>query len=298
MQEVAYRNGEVIPATDLSVSVSDTGFKMGVTVSEQLRTFGGRLFRTDEHWRRFERSIAIVGLTGLDLEALSQAAQRLVAHNLALLDEGEELGLTVFATPGVGIQAEPTVCIHTARLPVEQWAHRYSRGESLVVSKVRQVPPTCWPPELKCRSRMHYFLADQEARSLEPGARAVLLDQDGFVSEASTASVLMFRRDEGLTAPDAAKVLPSISVGVIESLADAAGIPLRYQDFRIESLRSADEVLLSSTSPCVLPVTRVDGQPVGTGYPGAVFQTLIRAWSDLVGIDIVAHACGQTRSDE
>ena len=277
--------------------MNDIGFVQGVSVAERLRTFGGKLFRIEQHLQRLARSLEIVGIDlPQDLAELGSMAERLVAENHALLANGDDLGLCLFVTPGVSgwladaVPPGPTVCMHTYPLPFHQFAHFYEQGQPLVVSKVRQVPTTCWPSELKCRSRMHYYLADKEAATAQPGARALLLDADGFVSEASTANIVIYQRDEGLISPPREKILPGVSIGVLEELAEATWVPFFYRDLTVEELLAADEAMLCSTSPCVWPVTQLGGQQIGKGKPEYAFRRLLGAWNDLVGIDIEAQA--------
>lgn len=295
MDQLAWLNGEWIPAEQLSISVVDTGFVLGATVSEQLRTFRGQLFQLNQHMQRLSRSLQIIGIDELNMAELKDAASSLAEHNCGLLQPGDDLGLTLFVTPGPATFASAnrpaaTVAMHTAPVSFHRWSDRYTSGETLVTSSVRQVPASCWPTELKCRSRMHYFLADREAAQIKPGARALLLDQDGFLAEASTASVVLHRPDEGLVAPPAEKTLPGVSVGVLKSLAAELDIGFRHRDMTPEDIRTADEMFLSSTSPCLLPVVAVDDLPVGDGEPGPIFRRLIGAWSRLVGVDIVDQA--------
>lgn len=294
MSEIAFHNGEFIPPDKLSVSVSDSGFVLGTTVSEQLRTFGGRLFQLDEHFSRLEDSLNIVGITTVDLAALKEDARRVVENNHAQLAQGDDLGLSIFITPGLpgpaGTISGPTVGMFTRPLPFSSWAEKYASGQKLGVSTVRQVPASCWPASLKCRSRMHYYLADREIQQRVPGARAVLLDQEGFVAEASTANLLMFSQGEGIVSPKPEKVLGGISVSVLKAIAADAGLPWSHRDITVEQLCAADEVFLCSTSPCLLPVTSIDGTSITGGNPGAVFQTLMASWSERVQTDIVGQA--------
>lgn len=296
MHELSYHNGELKGRNELRVGVLDLGFVQGVTVSEQLRTFDGNIFALEQHFARLRRSLEIVGIEGLDLDDLKCNAVAITSHNHSEIQRGDDLGLTIFVTPGVTPTScssglpQRTVGMFTTPLPFDRWADKYSSGESLIVSSIRQVPDNCWPSELKCRSRMHYFLADQEAQKASPGARALLLDQDGFVAEASTASVVIHRRQEGLISPLPEKVLPSISVGVMQSIASDLDIAFVQRDISLEDVRSADEILLTSTSPCVLPVVRLDNAPVSDGTPGPVFEKIMHAWNDVVGVDIVAQS--------
>jgi branched-chain amino acid aminotransferase len=297
-EPLAYLNGRWIPLSQAAVSVFDSGFVQGVTVAEQLRTFGGQLFRLETHLDRLSRSLQIIGVDpGLPLAELGTIATELVEQNRKLIDPADDLNLTMFVTPGpygayaaVAGRAKPTVCVHTQPLPFGQWAEKYRTGESLVVTDVMQVPDKCWSPELKCRSRMHYYLADRQARQREPGARALLLDERGFVTEASTANVLVYCREEGLVSPPKEHILPGVTIAVVEELAGQLGISFTSRELTVGDFSRANEALLCSTSPCVLSVTRLNGQPIGDGQPGSVGQRLRDAWSQMAGLNIESQA--------
>jgi branched-chain amino acid aminotransferase len=297
-EPIAYLNGQWLPVSQAAVSVYDGGFMQGVTVAEQLRTFGGKLFRLDLHLDRLARSLAIVGVNpGLSREDFERIATELAAQNHKLLDPADDLGLSIFVTPGAyasfaaaARHQGPTVGIHTQPLPFATWASKYETGESLVVTDIQQVPAACWPAELKCRSRMHYYLADKRAREREPGSRALLLDERGFVIEASTANILVYYRDVGLVSPPRERILPGVTAAVIEVLAGRIDIAFSRRDLTVDDVAAADEVLLCSTSPCIWPVTRLNGRPIADGKPGPIGRQLQAAWSDLVGLDIVAQA--------
>jgi branched-subunit amino acid aminotransferase/4-amino-4-deoxychorismate lyase len=187
-------------------------------------------------------------------------------------------------------EAGPTVCLHTAPVRFNTFAAKYDSGESLATTDIVQVPAESWPPELKCRSRMHYYLADKQARERFPGSRALMLDQAGFVTEATTANLLVAQGSELLT-PPSAKVLPGISLAVVRDLAAELQIPLREVDLRPQDVASADELLLVSTSPCVLPATTFNGQQVGSGVvQDSMYRRLLQAWGAQVGVDIAAQA--------
>ncbi|HTU25596.1 MAG TPA: aminotransferase class IV, partial [Pirellulales bacterium] len=138
--------------------------------------------------------------------------------------------------------------------------------------------------------RMHYYLADAEAARIDPESRAVLLDEQGFITESTTANLLVYTAGEGLVGPPHEKVLPGISLAVLVELAASAGIPYTERDLLPSDVAAADEVLLCSTSVSVLPVTRFNGQAIGRGRPGPVQESLLAAWSQLVGVDILAQA--------
>ena len=287
----AYQNGAWIPYESLHIAVDDVGFLLGATVTERLRTFRGQVFRLDAHLARMRHSLEIVGLDADRIVAeLAQAVPEFLSRNVKQIDDDDDWSIAAFATPGIAGRGEPTVCVHGNSLPFHQWATRYETGLSIVISDVRQVPANCWPPALKCRSRMHYYLADRRAAELHPGARAVLLDQHGFVGEATTANVVIYRAGEGLVSPPADHILSGVSLGVVRELADKLGLPFLTRPFLADELRSADEAMLASTSICVQPIVACDGKPIGAGKPGPAYGRLLSAWNDLVGLDVAEQA--------
>jgi branched-chain amino acid aminotransferase len=297
-QPVAYWNGQFVPLAAVSVPIYDSGFLLGTTVAEVLRTFAGRLFRLDQHLARLAHSLEIVGVRlPIEFAQVAEIAERVAAENHRLLASGDDLALTIFVTPGPypGIAPPdapptPTLCVHTRPLAFSHWAEKYEHGEALVVSQHMQASRKCWPPELKCRSRMHYYLADREANEIEPGARAVLLDETGFVCEATTANVLACFEREGIVSPPHDKILPGVSAAMVAELATSLGIGYAERDLTPADMSRATEILLTSTSPCVLPVVRFAGRRIGDGLPGNTYRRLLDAWGNAVGIDIAAQA--------
>ncbi len=293
----AYLNGRFLPASTALISPGDAGFVQGAAVAEQLRTFAGEVFHLEDHLARLEQSLRIVDVDpGMDRRELAAVAVELVARNHALLEPGDDLGLSIFVTPGPypaycgAGEARPTVCLHTYPLPFRLWADKYATGQALATTPIEQVPAQCWPPALKCRSRMHYYLADRQAGRSDPGARALLLNQRGMVTEASTANLLIFTAAEGLAGPPPEIVLQGISLAVVRQLAAALGTTMVHRDLRPEEVARADEVILTSTPFCLLPVTRLNGSPIGAGVPGPLFGRLLARWSGHVGVDIAAQA--------
>jgi branched-subunit amino acid aminotransferase/4-amino-4-deoxychorismate lyase len=302
MEPQAYLNGQFIPARQAALSIVDAGFVMGATVTEQLRTFGGRLFRPERHFERLQHSLEVCGIEpGVGIDEIARIAEELVGRNHPLLAPGDDLGLVIFATPGpyapladlrppTSDLRSPTLGLHTFPLAFSLWARAYREGISLVTTSIRQVPGQCWPPELKCRSRMHYFLADREAAAIEPGARALLLDIDEHVEETSTSNILVYLAGVGLVAPPRSTVLPGVSLEVVIELAAQLGIPYSEREIRSEEVATADEVMLSSTPNCLLPVGRFNGRSISPNKSWPAYRRLLTAWSSMVGLDIAAQA--------
>jgi len=300
--DVAWTGGRFLPATALALPVGDAGFVLGATVTEQLRTFDGRLFLVADHLARLADSLTVVGIDpGIDGGTLAAAAERVARHNHArarVTDPGQpgpDLGLVIFVTPGdlpaqhEGHGSPPRIVIHTFPLAFRLWAYGYEQGVALRSVTTQQVPDGCWPIHAKVRSRLHYHLADRQAQAAEPAARAVLAHADGRISETSTANIAIVGGDSIVT-PPATDALPGVSLRHARRLAISTGIRWKEQSLSAADLTAADEILLTSTPSCILPATRFNGLPVGTGRPGPVFQRLLAAWSAEAGLDIAAQA--------
>jgi len=295
-EPIAYLNGHFVSASEAVIPATDAGFVMGITVSEQLRTFRGKLFRMDDHWRRLARSLEIVGTTPPDsLAELSFAAEQVAKHNFTLMQPGDDLGLVIAITPGSfatfarTANDGPATVIHSYPLPFARWAKSIQTGMSLRIAPHRQISPASWPAELKCRSRMHYHLADRWAEAQEPGSRALLLDESGHVNETSAANIAIVKQNR-LIHPPRDQILPGVSLQVTKELATARGYVCEERPLTPQELLRADEIVATSTTFCILPVTRIDGQSIGTGKPGSFFGEISEAWSDLTGVNLTAQA--------
>jgi branched-chain amino acid aminotransferase len=295
-EPLVFLNGRFIPASQASLKIYDAGVVLGATVTEMTRTFRRQPFRLADHIARLYRSLKYtrleIGHSPADLEQISR---ELLEQNARLIGEHEELGLIHFVTAGefpiyagsaaAGTPLQPTVCAHTFPLPFVLWAKKMREGAHVVTPSIRHVPPQCFDPKMKYRSRMHYFLADHEARLVDPEAVALLLDLEGNVTETSGANFLMVERGV-IVSPTLRNILPGISRQTVIELAAKLGLAFVERDIQVHSVMNADEALLASTPFCLLPVTRINGVTIGPGQPGPIFQRLIAAWSELVGTDI------------
>jgi branched-subunit amino acid aminotransferase/4-amino-4-deoxychorismate lyase len=295
-EPLVYLNDQMVPASQAHIAIYDAGIVLGATVTEQTRTFHKRLWRLDEHLDRLFRSLRYTRMDiGLSKEALAGTSQELVEHNSRLLDGAGELGLVHFVTAGehpayAGMSGRPartmpTVCVHTYPLPFELWAKKMLTGAHVITPSIRHVPPQCYDPKVKYRSRMHFYLADLEARRIDPEASALLLDLDGNVTETSTANFLIMERGT-IVSPTTVNTLPGISRAMVQELAGKLGIPFVERDVQVYNVMNADEAFLTSTPYCIMPVTKINGVPIGAGKPGALTRRLLAAWSAEVGLDI------------
>lgn len=300
-EPLVYLRGEMVPASQARLQIYDAGVVLGATVTEMVRTFKHQLFRLQPHLDRLARGIKYLRFDiGMEMSRLGEICQELTAHNSRLISAEDELGLVIFITPGelpvyaggAGATAHntPTVCVHTFPMPFELWSEKFRTGQHFVTPSIRHVPPQCYDPNMKYRSRMHYYLADQEAKLVDPAAAALLLDLDGNVTETGGANFLMVEKGT-IVSPTLRNILPGVSRAVVRELAGKLDIPFVEKDFAAFHALNADEAFTASTPYCILPVTRLNGLPVGKGVPGPIFQKLIEGWNKEVGLDVIEQFC-------
>jgi len=297
MTAIAYLNGDFVPQSEAKLPVYDAGIVMGATVTEMIRTFRHRPFKLEEHVARLYRSMHYTRFeSDLTAEQMIDITQHVVKHNAALLPEAKELGIILFVTAGTfsvyagsaggGEKMTPTVCVHTFPLPLHLWAQVLQTGLHAVTPSTRHIPPQCLDPKMKNRSRLHYWLAEQEAKCVDPGAATLLLDLDGNITEFSGGNVLIVK-DGSILSPTTRNILPGISRQTVIDLAAELQIPFVEKDLQVYDICHADEVFETSTPFCLLPVTRINGLSIGDGKPGPCCFTLLDAWGEKVHLDIV-----------
>lgn len=295
-EPLVYLNGRLVHASEAHVKIYDLGIVMGATVTEMTRTFRHRLWRLEHHLDRLFRSLRYTRMNiGLSKDELTAVSHELVAHNAKLIHPDDELCLVHFVTageyptyagsPAASVRSTPTVCAHTFVMPFELWAKKMQQGAHVVTPSIRHVPPQCCDPKMKHRSRMHYYLADQEARQADPDATALLLDLDGNVTETSGANFLIVEKGTVIS-PTTRNTLPGVSRGMVIELCGKLGVPFVERDIQVFNVMNADEAFLTSTPYCVMPVTKINGVPISDGKPGPMVRRLLAAWSEEVGLDI------------
>jgi len=296
-EPIAYLNGSYLPASAVLLPIFDAGFVYGATISDVCRTFGHRLYRLADHLERFRAGCRYAGiqLRLADFE-LTAIAERVVGNNVAMLAPGQDLVLTMFATPGAistyasqeafGQGALTTLGMHTYPAPFSRNAPLFERGARLIAASVQQPPPGCIDPRVKHRSRFHWWLAEQEVRARDPGAQALLLDQDGMVTETAIANFLVVQKG-AILSPPPDRILNGISLQVLREIASDLAIPFVHQPLSLFDCLNADEALLTSTSYCVAGVSQINGAAIP--WPGPMLQRLLSEWSARVGVDVASQ---------
>ena len=267
-------DGALVPADALHLSAFDRGFQLGDGVFETLRARVGRPTELDDHLDRLRRSA-----TGLDIELPSSLEADVPEAIAALLAanglDGAAGDASVRITVSRGVVAGrgllppgPT----EATIVIQAWpvapppAGHLEQGLHLVVSAVRRDPASPLAA-LKTTSRADYVYARLEAR--RAGADdALFLTTDGRISEATSANLCIVRGTELATPALDCAILPGTTRTWILRWALAASLEATEASLLPGDLAAADEAFLCSSVAGVLPVTRFEGAPIGTGLPG------------------------------
>lgn len=265
-----FLNGEFLAAENAQVSVLDRGFLLGDGVYEVIPVYNALPFRLKEHLQRLQRSLNGVRMANpYSDEKWADIIAQLVKQN----GDGDQ-AVYLQVTRGVAPRdhvfpegVEPTAFVMTNPIkPLPEWFKK-DGIKAITVKDIR------WAQcDIKAITLLPNSLLRQQAQ--DAGAQEALLIRDGYMTEGSASNSYAVIDGVIFTAPKDEKVLPGITRDLVLELADAAGIPYREEAVTAEQLKSAEEIWISSSTRELLPVTSLDGQPVGGGKPGPLWQQL------------------------
>jgi D-alanine transaminase len=274
MDAIANINGTQLPLREATVSALDRGFLLGDAVYEVLRVYRGRPWLVEQHFRRLARSLDAIRIAGVDLHRLRGR----MLDTIAAGPFGEAL-VYIQITRGTAPRAHPFPAPATPLefLYVDEFHDKYVQPRE-AGARVLTQPDIRWDRcDIKSTNLLANVLAMQaavEADCLE----AVLYRPDGTLTEGTHTSLFAVRDGAILATPSSTAILPGITRSLILHLAANAGISVRRQALKRMDLAHMSELFLTGTTSEVLPIIRVDGQPVGDGQPGPVTRRLQEAY--------------------
>jgi branched-chain amino acid aminotransferase len=277
-----YIDGAVRLPEDAKVSVLDRGFLYGDSVYETIGTMYGRLFAARDHLDRLERSARRIGMR-VPPRAEIEAA---IAETVAAAGNAETR-VRVMLTRGVGkLDLDPASC-DDCRLVVIAFPlgaptpEMFEKGVAVAIVSVTRNSPRAIDPAVKSGNYLNNVLALGEARRVSGAYEAILCADDGSVAEGSTSNVFAVVGGVVWTPPADVGILDGITRAKVMQLASGAGIAVVERRIQPDELRGADEAFLTSATRGVLPITTIDGRPVGGGVPGPVTRRLMALYDGL-----------------
>lgn len=279
---LCYLNGQYLPLCEAKVSVLDRGFIFGDGVYEVVPVYGRRLFRFDEHLARLSRSLAKLRIAEpLAAEQWLERCRTLVTALAEQTGAADQL-IYIQVTRGVALRdhvmppdIEATVFMMASPMKPATPEQRH-HGVACVTARDFR-----WERgDIKSISLLGNVLARQ--MSADKGAVETVLFRDGWLTEASASNVWVVHEGALLGPPKSEHVLEGIRYDLLLELCEEAGIAYNLRPLPEADVLSADELLLSSATKELLPVTTLDGQPVGhgalRGKPGPVYARLYEAY--------------------
>ncbi|HUJ19111.1 MAG TPA: branched-chain-amino-acid transaminase [Nitrospirota bacterium] len=280
---LVYLNGNLVPKEDARVSVFDHGYLYGDGIYETLRAYDGMLFLADKHLLRLKSSADAISLNlPLPLEHIGKALLDTISAN--------KLGdayVRIQVSRGTGeIGLDPALCpaptmVIIAKPFTAYPAGYYERGVSVAIVKTRRNHPLALNPSIKGTNFLNNILAKIE--SIRAGAyEAIMLNWEGYVAEGTISNIFLVKAGVLYTPHLRTGILEGVTRGLLLELAGKESIETREAPILPRDLYEADECFITNTTIEVMPVSTVDGRPVGKGTPGPVTSVLRRAYQDEV----------------
>ena len=284
MELSIYVNGKFLPQSEAKVSVFDHGLLYGDGIFEGIRAYNGRVFKLDRHLDRLYASARAIDLeiphsreemTRLILEACRRNRIR-DGYIRPIITRGVgDLGIDprkCKAGPTIVVIAQPQIALYAGDV--------YDRGLKVVTSSYRRVPPQSLSPSIKSLNYLNNIMARIEANQY--GAdEAIMLDNQGYVSEASADNFFIVRNSTIVT-PWTSTNLPGVTRETVMELAPTLGLQAMERPFTLYDVWAADEAFITGTAAEIGPVVEVDGRLIGNGKPGKVTKKLMKAFRELV----------------
>lgn len=272
-----YLNGRLVRRDDAAISAfgppmaHPTGPSDGHALIETFRSREGRVFRLARHYERLCAGALVLGLTiPLTLSALESAVSRVLTRNEA---RDARLRLTV--------SAGPSTVILTADPLTDYPPELYERGMHATIADVRR-NETSPLSRVKCAAGLHDgVLARQRAREAGFG-EAIMLNSRGVIAEATVSNVFAVAGGRLLTPTIESGALPGVTRAAVLDLARESGIEAAETELTLNSLRTADEAFLTNSVMGVMPLTRLEDDPIGHGAVGPLTKRLSQLYRDAV----------------
>lgn len=281
-------NDEIVERSEVKIDMEDRGYQFADGIYDVVRAYNGKFFTLNEHVDRLFSSAEKIELRlPFTKEKLKEMLSELIKINN--IDTGN---VYMQVTRGIGIprnhpypdpeEVSPVFTATTTIVARDQ--EKMDRGMSALI-----VPDLRWLRcDIKSISLLGNIMAKHEAH--KKGADEAILHRDGIVTECSSSNVWMIKNDTIYTHPDGNLVLPGITKLVLLRVAQNAGLSVKEEAFTLEDLKKSDEVFASSTTMEAMPITSIDGNPVGTGQRGPVVKKLQQLY-----VDAVENECGKVR---
>jgi D-alanine transaminase len=281
MSRIAYVNGRYVPHREASVHIEDRGYQFADGVYEVCEIWNGLIVDETRHLDRLERSLNELTLP----MPMSRAALKVVIREIVRRNRVRDGLVYLQVTRGVAprdhafpLKHTPPALVLTAKSTSRSVADALAAEGIAVIT----LPDNRWERvDIKTVGLLPNAIARQKAR--EAGAReAWFVDTDGYVTEgAATTAWIVTGEGKLITRPNGTGILPGITRITASEVAGRANIPVEERKFTVVEAKAAREAFVTAASTLVMPVVRIDGEPVADGKPGPVATALRATFHDV-----------------
>ncbi len=280
MEGFAYVDGEVMPISSATIPMMDRGSLVGDGIFETMRTGGGRIFRLEDHVERFQDGMQHLGFHDDVRKEFRKVASKLVETGNKEL--GGDLYVRIQATMGSmrTVVDGAGLNINGMVRPFAQHPHRQKIGGIEVAMAKQRKDPLDPLSRIKHMSLMGFMAAARQAQAM--GADDALLTNTlSRIAEGTTSNVFALVGDTVHAPGPAEGAIPGITRKVLLELIQEDGRTVNDR-LTLDQLARANEVFLTNTTGGVMPVTRIEGAPVGNGQVGDWTMDLQKRLDDLI----------------
>jgi branched-chain amino acid aminotransferase len=279
-EPVVYVDGEWLPKSRASISVYDHGLLYGDGVFEGIRVYDGVIFQFREHLERLYSSAKSIKLViPLSQEDMTRAVVETLKRNGL-----KDAYIRLVVTRGVGdLGVDPRKCRKASVFVITEYVDptygvlMKQKGISAIISSVRRDAVDATTHEIKSLNYLNSVLAKLEA--LDAGVDdALLLNRNGFVSEATTTNLFIVRDEEIFTPPSSAGILPGVTRKRTIKLARELGYSVFTKELTPYDVTNADEAFLTGTLAEIVPLVKVRGIEIGDGTPGPITRRIMEGF--------------------
>ncbi|HUK27798.1 MAG TPA: branched-chain-amino-acid transaminase [Candidatus Acidoferrales bacterium] len=277
---VVYVDGQWLPKSNASISVFDHGMLYGDGVFEGIRVYKGVIFQFKEHLDRLYSSAKSIKL---QIPLTPQDMTRAIVETLKR-NGLKDAYIRLVITRGVGdLGVDPRKCRKASAIVITEPVDptygmaAKQKGISVIFSSVRRDAIDATTHEIKSLNYLNSVMAKQEA--LDAGADdALMLDRNGFVSEATTTNLFIVKEGDVITPPSSAGILPGVTRKRIIHLARDLGYKVLEKGLTPYDVTNADEAFLTGTLSEIVPIAKVRGITVGDGKVGPITHEIMDAF--------------------
>ena len=277
-----YISGKFYAKEDAKISVYDHGLLYGDGIFEGLRSYGGKVFRLQEHLVRLYESAKAIWLTiPIPIEQMTKDVnETLKVNNLS------DAYIRLVVTRGSGSlgldpnrTSDPQVIIIADKITLYP-PEFYEKGLDIITASTIRNHPAALSPRIKSLNYLNNILAKIEG--LRAGCiEALMLNSKGEVAECTGDNIFLVRHKQLLTPPIDAGILEGVTREAVIEAARAAGMEVREIALTRHDVYVADEVFLTGTAAEVIPVVKIDNRTIGNGEPGPVTRDLMKRFREM-----------------